>query len=80
MSPLLSPTDLRIREAIRAAMEAESPRLTQQALADRLSISQPAVAALLAGRRGQIPQSLVDLLDALGLEITLQPRSSGSEG
>ncbi|WP_234009015.1 helix-turn-helix domain-containing protein [Deinococcus sp. NW-56] len=70
----LSPVDQRIREAMRLAMEMRSPRLTQAVLAERLGISQPAVAALLSGRRGQIPQSLVDLLEALDLELTVQPK------
>ncbi|WP_345468165.1 helix-turn-helix transcriptional regulator [Deinococcus carri] len=74
MSDGLSPVDRRIREAMRHAMETHSPRLTQSSLAERLGISQPAVAALLSGRRGQIPQSLVDLLDALNLELVVQEK------
>lgn len=68
----LSPVDQRIREAMRLAMETHSPKLTQAALAERLGVSQPAVAALLSGRRGQIPQSLVDMLEALDLELVVQ--------
>ncbi|MBB5234513.1 helix-turn-helix domain-containing protein [Deinococcus budaensis] len=74
MPAALSPTDQRIRDALRAAMDGSSPRVTQQALADRLGVSQPAVAAMLAGRRGQVPQSLIDMLEALGLEIVVQPK------
>lgn len=70
----LSPTDQRIRDSIREAM-AQEPRTTQAALADRLNISQPAVAALLNGTRGQIPQSLLNLLDALNLELTVQRKT-----
>jgi len=50
------------------------PRLTQQELAQRLGIKQPSVADLLSGRRGQVPQSLIDLLDALDLEIVIRPK------
>jgi len=43
-------------------------------LAQKLGIKQPGVADLISGKRGKIPQSLVDLLDALGLEIVIQPK------
>ncbi|MFC4637019.1 helix-turn-helix domain-containing protein [Deinococcus hohokamensis] len=70
----LTPTDQRIRDAVKDAMKQE-PRVTQAALAERLGTSQPAVAALVNGSRGQIPQSLINLLDALGLEIVVQRKS-----
>ncbi|AWN24677.1 XRE family transcriptional regulator [Deinococcus irradiatisoli] len=59
-------------------MNAESPRLTQADLALKLGIKQPSVAELLGGRRGRIPQSLIDLLDALDLELVVQPKTSGA--
>lgn len=50
--------------------------ITQQALADTLGIKQPSVAAIVSGDRGKIPQSLIAVLDALGLELTV--RSKGN--
>ena len=53
--------------------------LTQAALAKRLGIKQPSVADILSGRRGRQPESLLNLLDAAGLELTIQPKTaSGS--
>lgn len=75
MPQALPPTDQRIRDAIRQALNTE-PRITQAALAERLGISQPAVAALINGTRGQVPQSLINMLDALGLELTVQRKET----
>lgn len=73
MAKDLSPTDQRIRDAVREAMKGE-PRITQAALAQRLGTSQPAIAALVNGSRGQVPQSLINLLDALDLELHVRPK------
>lgn len=48
--------------------------LTQVELAKRLGVKQPSIAAILSGKRGTIPQSLLDLLDALDLELNAQPK------
>ncbi|GHF65135.1 hypothetical protein GCM10017781_46090 [Deinococcus metalli] len=45
--------------------------LTHAQLASRLGIKQPSVTQLLNGTYGKIPQSLLEALDALGLEITV---------
>lgn len=74
MSESLAPTDQRIRDAVRTVMDG-SPKVTQTALAERMGITQPAVAGLVSGRRGLIPQSLINLLDALGLELVVQPKA-----
>ncbi len=50
--------------------------LTQAALAERLGIKQPSVADILTGRRGRQPESLLNLLDAAGLELTIQPKTA----
>ena len=50
--------------------------LTQQALAERLGIKQPSVAAVISGARGTIPQSLIDVLDALNLELYVREKPS----
>jgi len=75
MPPELSETDSRIRDGLRQAIERQIPRLTQLELANKLGIKQPSVAELLSGKRGRIPQSLIDLADALGLEIVIQPKA-----
>lgn len=50
--------------------------LTQAALAERLGVKQPSVADILTGRRGRQPESLLNLLDAVGLELPIQPKSA----
>ncbi len=66
-------TDARIREAIRQAMSEQG--MTQQAVADRLGVKQPSVGAVVSGRRGAIPQSLLDILDVLSLELYVRPKN-----
>jgi transcriptional regulator with XRE-family HTH domain len=65
-------TDERIRLAIREAMNDKG--LTQQELADKLGIKQPSVAQLISGKYGAIPQSLLDVLEALDLELVVQAK------
>jgi len=72
----LSPTDTRIRETVRAAIERRNPRLTQLELAQKIGVRQPNVAALINGERGKVPQSLIDLLDALDLELVALPKGT----
>lgn len=50
-------------------------KLTQKELADKLGIKQPSVADVIGGRRGRVPQSLIDILEALGLELTARKKS-----
>lgn len=66
-------TDQTIREAIKTAMGEQ--KLTQKELADKLGIKQPSVADVIGGRRGRVPQSLIDILEALGLELTARKKS-----
>ena len=66
-------TDARIREAIRQAMSEQG--MTQQAVADRLGVKQPSVGAVVSGRRGVIPKSLIDILDVLSLELYVRPKN-----
>lgn len=47
---------------------------TQQQLADQIGISKSAMAQLLGGSYGKIPGSLLQALDALGLELIAQPK------
>lgn len=69
-------TNLRVREAMKAA--ARRRGMTHAQLASRLGIKQPSVTQLLNGAYGNIPQSLLEALDALGLELTVV-ESSGAE-
>lgn len=69
-------TDERIRQSIKQTMGEKG--LTQQAIADELGVKQPSVAAVIGGSRGTIPQSLVDILDVLDLELIAVPKKSQS--
>jgi transcriptional regulator with XRE-family HTH domain len=62
-----SQVDQRIRDRIRAEMTAQG--LTQVELARRLGIRPPSLSQVLSGSRGRVPQSLLDVLDELGLTI-----------
>lgn len=59
--------NLRIREAMKAAVSRRG--LTHAQLANRLGIKQPSVTQLLNGSYGKVPKSLLEALDALGLEL-----------
>lgn len=50
--------------------------LSQDELAERVSLRQGTVSALETGAPGTKLQTLMDALSALGLEIVLRPRSS----
>lgn len=66
-------SDKAIRDTVKRVMHKEG--LTQAALAERLGVKQPSVADILSGRRGRQPESLLNLLDALGLELTVTPKA-----
>ena len=51
--------------------------LTQQGLAERLGVRQATVSSVEAGAGGTKLSTLLDLLAALDLELTVAPRSSG---
>lgn len=70
----LSATDKTIRDALKHTMREKG--LTQTALAERLGIKQPSVADILTGRRGRQPESLLNLLDAVGLELTIREKTT----
>jgi transcriptional regulator with XRE-family HTH domain len=70
----LTTTDKTIREALKRTMREKG--LTQAALAERLGIKQPSVADILTGRRGRQPESLLNLLDAVGLELTIREKAA----
>ena len=62
-----------LREQIRA-----QPRGFQTALAERLGISQPAVAQFVGGGKNIPTTHLSAILDMLGLELSIRPR--GDQG
>lgn len=66
---MLTPSDDLIRQRIRARMAERG--LTQAELARQLEIKPPSLAQVLSGRRGRIPESLLDVLTALDLRIEL---------
>lgn len=52
--------------------------LTQKELADRLGLRQATVSSVEAGARGTKLSTLLDILGALDLELTVAPRSGGA--
>ncbi len=62
----------RIKAKIRAVMEERG--ITQAELAKQLGIKQPSVAEVLSSHNAKIPQSLINVLDALELELTVVPK------
>ena len=70
-----------MNERIRARVRQEMTRqgITQHELARRLGIKQPSVAQLLSGKRGTVPESLLDLLGALGLTLDVVKLADVSE-
>lgn len=69
----LSPTEERLRRAMERARKNRG--LTHAALAEQLGVKPPSVTVVLTRKSGRIPQSLLDVLDVLGLELTVRERS-----
>ena len=68
----------RIRQQIRGEMARQN--ITQAELARRLGVKPPSLSQILSGKRGTMPESLMDVLTALGLTLEAvpqQPRQSG---
>lgn len=61
----------RIRVQIRVAMTERG--VTQAELARQLGVKPPSLAQILSGKRGTIPESLMDVLQALGLTLEAVP-------
>lgn len=63
-------------EEIRGRIRQEMARkgLTQRALAKKLGVSPPALSQIINGKYGAIPDSLLDLLGALGLTLRAVPK------
>jgi transcriptional regulator with XRE-family HTH domain len=65
-------TDAKIRAEIDRVMHEK--RMTQAQLARKLGVKPQSVYPVLRGARGKQPQSLLDILDALDLELTVKPK------
>jgi len=65
----------KIRVQIREEMNRQG--ITQAELARRLGIKPPSLAQVLSGKRGTMPESLMDVLEALGLELVAVPTGEG---
>lgn len=65
-------TDELIRQRIRARMQERG--LTQAELARQLGIKPPSLAQILSGRRGLVPASLLNVLQALDLQLDTFPK------
>ena len=66
-------TNEQIKRAMREKMAKDG--ISQSELARRLGIKQPSVAALLSPDRAKVPESLLNGLDALDLELVVQPKA-----
>ncbi len=64
-----------VNERIRAKVRQEMSRqgVTQAELARRLGIKPPSLSQILNGKYGAVPESLLDLLGALGLTLEAVP-------
>jgi predicted transcriptional regulator len=67
---MTSDTDNAIRRAVVEEMARQG--ITQTALAERMGVTRSHVSQMLSGYRGKVPESLVELLAALGLELTVK--------
>jgi transcriptional regulator with XRE-family HTH domain len=70
--------DQKIRLRIRQEMKRQN--ITQAELARRLSIKPPSLAQILSGHRGILPESLMNVLAALGLTIEILPSDLAQTG
>lgn len=61
-----------VRAKVRAVMQEQN--LSQGQLAKKIGLERPAVTRLLSGRVGRLPDNWQRVLDALGLELTVQPK------
>ena len=64
--------DKKIRQAIEDDMNKVG--LSNAELARKMKVSPQAVGQIINGQRGKIPDSLNDLLKAIGLELTVTPK------
>jgi transcriptional regulator with XRE-family HTH domain len=65
-------TDRRLRQEIAQVMQEK--RISQAQLARKLGVKPQSIYPVLRGARGKQPQSLLAILDALGLELTVRAK------
>lgn len=68
----MTETDRQIRLAIKHRLV--DLGVSQQDIADKLEVKRQAVSAIVSGKRGLLPKSLLDVLDSLGLDLVAVPR------
>jgi transcriptional regulator with XRE-family HTH domain len=68
----MTDTDLQIREAAKEALKERFG--TESELARAMGVSRSHINQVLSGARGTIPQSLIDVLDALNLELYVREK------
>jgi transcriptional regulator with XRE-family HTH domain len=76
MNVLLFPsvnTEERIQEAIRATLKSRG--ISQAELARKLNIKPQSLSPIVLRQRAMIPDSLIEVLDALDLELYVRPKS-----
>ena len=66
--------DRHIRQVIENRMDEQG--ISNSDLSRTMGVSRQAIGQLINGQRGTIPDSLIDLLDALGLELVVQAKRS----
>lgn len=66
--------DAQIRADILSYLEQQS--ISQVEVAKRIGIAPQSVNRFLKGERGSLPKSMVEVLDALGLELYVRPKGS----
>ena len=64
-----------MNEEIRSRIREEMTRkgMSQRELAERLGVTPSALSQVLSGKRGTMPESLMDVLNALGLTLEAVP-------
>ena len=64
-----------MNEEIRSRIREEMARkgMSQRELAERLGVTPSALSQVLSGKRGTMPESLMDVLNALGLTLEAVP-------
>jgi plasmid maintenance system antidote protein VapI len=63
-----------VREVARGEMSRRG--LTHAKLAEELRMARPQVTRMLSSKTRLVPEGWIRLLDALGLELTIQPKGS----
>ena len=74
----MSGTDKAVRDGIEKAMRAAGKSASD--IARDLEVSRSHVSQVLVGKRSTIPQSLIDILESLDLELVALPKGTDLSG